>query len=1235
MKRFLLIIGIITFLFFFSGKLQAQTITASAPTGSIAACTGTASLGYRQFTVAGSGLTAGITVTAPLTNFEVSLSPGSGYGSSVTLPQSGGTVYIRAAAGAATGDISGNVTLASAGATTQNVPVTGFVNVLPTVDPSSLPSNPTYANGALVGAINFTGTANTYTWTNLTTPDIGIGAGGTGNIPAFTAVNTTSSQVTAHIRVTPYTAPIAYVANKGDGTVSVINTATNQQLITPIAVGSNPIAVSASPDGSLVYVTNNGTLTIPGTISVINTITNTVTAIINLGPFPFPDGLVVSPDGSRLYVANNVNAGTVSIINTATNTLLSTINVGVAPYGITISLDGNHVYVSNTGSATISDINVATNTVTNITVGTFPNGLVVSPDGSRLYVANQDSKSVSVINTSNDTRILPDIAVGNAPVGVALSPDGGTLYVTNANDNNVMVFNTANNGLVATIPVGATPYGISITPDGSQVYVTNQGDGTVSDINTQTNAVTTFPVGSSPYSFGNFIKAGVICSGPPADFTITVTPVVIIVGTVTGNITACVGTASVNPDIQQFTVAGSSLSADIIATAPQNFEISLTASGGYGTSVTLPQSSGTVNSTIIYVRSAASAPSGNIAGNVTLTSGRVTENAAVTGVINALPTVDVVSNQIVTNGVSTTAITFGGTAATYTWINDNPNIGLASSGTGDIASFTAVNTGNSQLVATITVTPEPAPGVNCNGSTTTFTITVNPSIVTPTSITASAVSGSISACAGTVSASPNIEQFTVSGNGLSTDITASTPTGFEISLTPGSDYSGSVTIAQSGGSVTNTVLYVRSAASDQAGNIAGNVTLISGATSQSVAVTGIVNALSTVNVVSNQIVSNGQATGAVNFTGTVNSYSWVNDTPGIGLATSGTGDIASFTATNTGNSPIVATITVTPEPAPGVDCTGSNTTFTITVNPTIPPSLPTITASAATGNISACEGSTSSAPNIQQFTVSGNNLTTDITATAPQNFEISLSADDGYSNSLTIPQAAGTVNNTVVYVRSSAAAAGIISGKVTLTSTGAADQTVDVTGIVNESATVNAVSNQTVADGAATTAINFTGTANTFNWFNDVPGIGLAASGSGNIPSFTSVNTTISAVTATITVVPVNAGGVDTGCDGAPVTFTITVNPSPLAASVVVPNAFTPNNDGVNDTWNIKNIYLYPNNTVDIFNRYGQKVYSTINYGTPWDGTYKGETLPTGTYYYVIDLKNGTRALSGYVALIR
>lgn len=86
---------------------------------------------------------------------------------------------------------------------------------------------------------------------------------------------------------------------------------------------------------------------------------------------------------------------------------------------------------------------------------------------------------------------------------------------------------------------------------------------------------------------------------------------------------------------------------------------------------------------------------------------------------------------------------------------------------------------------------------------------------------------------------------------------------------------------------------------------------------------------------------------------------------------------------------------------------------------------------------------------------------------------------------------------------------------------------------------------------------------------------------------------------------------------------------------VTVPNAFTPNGDGVHDTWNITNLSDYPGCTVAVYNRYGQRVYYSAGYGTAWDGTVGGKPLPMATYYYVIHLKNGFVPLSGSITIIR
>jgi gliding motility-associated-like protein len=86
---------------------------------------------------------------------------------------------------------------------------------------------------------------------------------------------------------------------------------------------------------------------------------------------------------------------------------------------------------------------------------------------------------------------------------------------------------------------------------------------------------------------------------------------------------------------------------------------------------------------------------------------------------------------------------------------------------------------------------------------------------------------------------------------------------------------------------------------------------------------------------------------------------------------------------------------------------------------------------------------------------------------------------------------------------------------------------------------------------------------------------------------------------------------------------------------VRVPNAFTPNGDGINDTWILANLSDYPGATVEVFNRYGQVVHRAMASALPWDGKFKGSPLPVATYYYIIDLKNGFAPMQGSVTIIR
>jgi gliding motility-associated-like protein len=388
---------------------------------------------------------------------------------------------------------------------------------------------------------------------------------------------------------------------------------------------------------------------------------------------------------------------------------------------------------------------------------------------------------------------------------------------------------------------------------------------------------------------------------------------------------------------------------------------------------------------------------------------------AVTITVNPNPTVNAVNNAAVCNGANFAGINFSGSVVgtVYNWTNSNPAIGLAASGTGNLPSFPAVNTGTSPVTATITVTPSyTSGGLTCTGTPITFTITVNP---TPTA-----------------------------------------------------------------------------------------------------------------NAVNNQTLCNGVSTTAISFSGAVTGtvYSWTNNTPSIGLAVSGTGNIASFTALNSTAAPITATITVTPSYANGgVTCTGTAQTFTITVNPTPTVTLPS--------DQTLCNGANTTAVSFTGAVAGTNyswtNNTTSIGLAASGTGNI---ASFAAVNTGTTPVTA-TITVTPSFTNSG----------VTCTGT---PRSFTIT--VNPTPTVNAVSNQSVCNGAATTAISFSGavTGTVYGWTNTTTSIGLAASGTGNIASFTALNSTAAPITATITVTPNYTNGSVT-CTGTPRTFTITVNPTPTA----------------------------------------------------------------------------------------
>ena len=84
-------------------------------------------------------------------------------------------------------------------------------------------------------------------------------------------------------------------------------------------------------------------------------------------------------------------------------------------------------------------------------------------------------------------------------------------------------------------------------------------------------------------------------------------------------------------------------------------------------------------------------------------------------------------------------------------------------------------------------------------------------------------------------------------------------------------------------------------------------------------------------------------------------------------------------------------------------------------------------------------------------------------------------------------------------------------------------------------------------------------------------------------------------------------------------------------------NAFSPNGDHINDYFEIENAYKFPDIIVEVYNRWGSRIFSSVGYSDEkrWDGTFNGKDVPTGTYYYVVIPHPEAKPVTGNVTIIR
>ena len=513
-------------------------------------------------------------------------------------------------------------------------------------------------------------------------------------------------------------------------------------------------------------------------------------------------------------------------------------------------------------------------------------------------------------------------------------------------------------------------------------------------------------------------------------------------------------------------------------------------------------------------------------------------------IINPSPSVTAISDILVCEGETVPSTLIAGNATSFDWTSAPSNTGVQTSGSGNIPSFVATNSTNQPISDVMTITPNfSGSGLSCPGVPLSFTVTVNP----------------------LPEVDPLSDQVLCSGSSTSPVLFNGTATNYAWTnsapsiglLSSGNGDISSFTAGNLGQSEVVSIFEVTPEYTAGGLTCIGNQELF----------TITVNPTPIIDPLSDLASCSGDDIGPIIFTGISTSFNWTNTNTGIGIPSSGTGNIGIVNYSNTGAVTENTTITVTPEYTfAGLTCIGSSESFSIGVlpNPTIN-SIPDYTY---------CN-------NESTVPVNFSGLATEFTWTNT-NPQIGLASNGvGDISSFTVINGGGAVETASVSITP-----GYTDIGITCQGT---PQLFNIT--VNPAPTINSVPDLIVCNGDQVSAINFSGTATNFSWSNSEPSIGLLNSGNGNISSFSAINTGITPVTATITVES-SFGSNGVQCTGITESFTITVNPTPtvdpIADQVVCDgastNTVTLTGSGTSYTWTntLPSIGISSNGTGDI-----------------------------------------------------
>jgi YVTN family beta-propeller protein len=293
----------------------------------------------------------------------------------------------------------------------------------------------------------------------------------------------------------------AYVSNGAANTVSVLDLVYLRQDRT-LQVGPNPTGLAVNPVRNEVYVVNSGSPTQSGSVTVIDTASNSVVATIPIHRLPY--FISVEPSGHRAYVANS-GSNSVSVIDLDRRREIAGVGAGEQPGLARISPDGRSLVVTNRGSSSVSIFSVAPY-IPNAPAkqplhlrAAFPDcpgatDAQILPDSSKVFVACSSGHQVMAISLAaapgswparQDSAALTDhlltlLDVGLNPVHLGLKPDGGEVFASNFASDSISEISTWTNEVESTYPIGDRPVRSVVSADGNSLWVSNFGADSIS-----------------------------------------------------------------------------------------------------------------------------------------------------------------------------------------------------------------------------------------------------------------------------------------------------------------------------------------------------------------------------------------------------------------------------------------------------------------------------------------------------------------------------------------------------------------------------------------------------------------------------------------------------------------------------------------------------------------------------------------------------------------------------------